>query len=190
MYLNDPLPSPEFVRFRADTILVEIWEQYGLDDYKVNGWIYARGNKGMYGLPQAGKVASNHLLPCLKVAGYEEAGQTAGLFRHKHNGTIFVLVVDDFLVHHLSAQALQHLINTLQEHYTITVDPLATKFCGMTLAWNYTKGHVTPSIPGYVQKALHPFMHPAPSKSQQAPHPWTPPDYGARIQYATPEDTS
>ena len=27
-YLNNPLPSPEFVQFRADTIPEDIWEQY------------------------------------------------------------------------------------------------------------------------------------------------------------------
>ena len=34
--LNKPLPSPEFVRFQADTIPDEIWEQYGLDNYVVD----------------------------------------------------------------------------------------------------------------------------------------------------------
>ena len=30
-YLNNPLPSPEYVRFRADMIPREIWDQYNLD---------------------------------------------------------------------------------------------------------------------------------------------------------------
>ena len=38
----------------------------------------ARVDKGMYGLPQAGKVASDHLIPRLKEAGYEETGRTQG----------------------------------------------------------------------------------------------------------------
>jgi hypothetical protein len=62
-YLNNPLPSPEFVCFRADTIPKEIWDQYGLDDYVEDGWVYGQVDKGMYGLPQAGKVASDHLIP-------------------------------------------------------------------------------------------------------------------------------
>ena len=81
----------------------------------------------MYGLPQAGRVASDHLIPCLKQAGYEETGRTPGLFKHKNNGIIFVLIVDDFLVHYTNAMALQHLIATLKTHYTITVDETATK---------------------------------------------------------------
>jgi hypothetical protein len=64
------------------------------------GNLYAKVNKGMYGLPQAGKVvASDFLLPRLAKAGYIEAGRTPGLFKHKTNSTIkFALVVDDFLV--------------------------------------------------------------------------------------------
>ena len=48
-YLNNPLPSPEFVRFHADTIPKEIWDQYDLDAYVDNEWLYARVDKGMYG---------------------------------------------------------------------------------------------------------------------------------------------
>ena len=40
-YLNNPLPSSKYVRFRADTIQKEIWEQYKLDEYANDGWVYA-----------------------------------------------------------------------------------------------------------------------------------------------------
>ena len=73
---------------------------------------------------------------------------------------MFTLVVDDFLVHHTSEAALNHLIATLQQHYTITVDRQATKYCGMQLDWNYKEAHVTLSMPGYVEKALQRFAHP------------------------------
>ena len=66
----------------------------------------------------------------------------------------------------------------------------ATKFCGIKLDWDYEAGHVTLSMPGYVDKALQRFTHPIPIRSQHAPHPWIPPNYGASIQYAEPEDTS
>ena len=107
----------------------------------------------MYGLPQAGRVASDHLIPRLKAAGYQEAGRTPGLFCHTTNGTMFALVVDDFLVHHTLEEALQHLTSVLREHYTITIDTQAVKFCGMSLQWNYEAGHVTLSMPGYVERA-------------------------------------
>jgi hypothetical protein len=46
------------------------------------------------------------------------------------------------------------------------------------------------SMPGYVEKALQRFTHPAPKRPQHAPYPWTQPNYGASIQYTEPEDTS
>jgi hypothetical protein len=66
----------------------------------------------------------------------------------------------------------------------------ASKFCGITLEWNYEDGHVTLSMPGYVEKALHRFTHPEPNRPQHAPHPWTAPNYGVSVQYADPEDNS
>jgi len=39
-------------------------------------------------------------------------------------------------------------------------------------------------MPGYVPKTLHTFQHPTPKRPQFAPHKWTEPAYGQRIQYA------
>jgi hypothetical protein len=60
----------------------------------------------------------------------------------------------------------------------------------ITLQRNYTEGHVSLSMPGYVEKALHRIIHPAPRRPQNAPHRWIPPDYGAPAQYAPDKDTS
>ena len=45
-------------------------------------------------------------------------------------------------------------------------------------------------MPNYLTKELHKFQHPTPKRAQYAPHQWTPPDYGATKQLATPLDTS
>ena len=45
-------------------------------------------------------------------------------------------------------------------------------------------------MPGYVTKALKRFQHPPPTKPQNQPHPHIPPKYGAKVQYAEPDDTS
>jgi hypothetical protein len=97
----------------------------------------------MYGLPQAGKVASDSLLPRLTAAGYT-AGVTPGLFKHATNSIIFAP-----LVQYSTDEDLVHLQDTLCQHYQITVDKEASIFCGMTLEWNYTDGHVTISMSGY-----------------------------------------
>ena len=190
-YLNNLLPNAEYVHFRKEDIPQAIWIQYNLDQFVTpDGYIYARVDKGMYGLPQAGKVASDYLIPRLKAAGYSETGHTPGLFKHQTNSVIFTLVVDDFLVQHSELGDFNHLADTLQQHYEITTDMEATKFCGITLEWNYDEGHVTLSMPGYVEKALQRFTHPTPTRPQHAPHPWIPPNYGAPVHYAEPEDES
>jgi hypothetical protein len=74
-YLGNQLPNAEYIRFKAELIPPEIWAQYNLDEYlEPDGYIYARVDKGMYGLPQAGKVASDYLIPRLQTTGYEETG--------------------------------------------------------------------------------------------------------------------
>jgi hypothetical protein len=39
-------------------------------------------------------------------------------------------------------------------------------------------------MPGYIKDALHKFQHPLRKRTQYAPHNWTVPAYGQRIQYA------
>jgi hypothetical protein len=45
-------------------------------------------------------------------------------------------------------------------------------------------------MPGYIKDALHNFQHPLPKRPQYAPHNWTVPAYGQRIQYAPPPDAA
>jgi hypothetical protein len=192
-YLNNPLPHSEYARFWQEDIPDEIWIQYNLAQWVTDdGYIYARMDKGMYGLPQAGKVASDAFIPCLNQAGYYKTGIIPGPapFKHKTNSIIFALVVDDFLVQYFSLDDFHHLANTLRKHYTNTCDMEAQKWCGITLEWNYDEGHVTLSIPGYIEETITHFAHPTPTKPQHSPHRWTPPNYGAAIQYVEAEDMS
>jgi hypothetical protein len=62
-------------------------------------------------------------------------------------------------------------------------------YLGLTLNWNYAAGYVDISMPSYVPKALSKFQHPAPISPQHAPHQWTKPVYGQKIQFAN-TDTS
>ena len=87
----------------------------------------------MYGLPQAGKVANDQLLPRLAVAGYHETGVTPGLFKHESNSIIFCLVVDDFFIQYTDLEDLHHLTNTLKKDYDLTLDMKAERFCGITM---------------------------------------------------------
>ena len=108
----------------------------------------------MYGLPQAGRVARDVLIPRLKDDGYVPTSRTPGLFKHQANLIYFLLIVDDFSISYIGNADLQYLKDTLREYYQITTDDAATKFCGMTLTWDYENGYVNVAMPGYIEKAL------------------------------------
>ena len=84
-YLKNDLPGYEYVFFLASLIPEEFIAQY---KHKIhitpNGHVYARVEKGMYGLPQAGKVASDIMIPWLKLKGYVKTGRIPGLFKTHH----------------------------------------------------------------------------------------------------------
>jgi hypothetical protein len=42
----------------------------------------------------------------------------------------------------------------------------------------------------YIEKDLQQFQHPTPQKPEHSPHAYSEPQYGAPIQYTTPEDNS
>ena len=97
------------------------------------GYVLIEISKGMCSLPQAGRIASDFLLPRLKAAGYHPTARTPGLFRHESNSVTFCLVVDDFGVKYTNKADAEHLYNTLTKHYTITTDWEGTNYCGCLL---------------------------------------------------------
>ena len=70
----------------------------------------------MYGVPQAGLLAQQRLLQHLAMHGYHQT-DTSCLFRHKSNGTVFSLVIDDFGVKYTDKKGIDHLIHTLNMLY-------------------------------------------------------------------------
>ena len=53
--------------------------------------------------------------------------------------------------------------------YKVSQDWEGTRYCGLTLAWNYDERHVTVSMPGYVERALQPFTHSKPTRHEPSP---------------------
>ena len=145
----------------------------------------------MYGLKAAGRIANDKLLPILEKAGYHQSPYTPGLFKHETRPVAFCLVVDDFGVKYVGKENAEHLINTLQDaDYVITKDWEGTKFCGIDLKWDYINRTLDISMDGHVAAALQRFEHSTPTKPQDAPHPWTSINYGAKTQLTAPADTS
>ena len=135
----------------------------------------------MYGLPQAGLLAQNRLITHLATHGYHQTEATC-LFRHENNGTDFSLVIDDFGVKYSNKSGAQHLIDTLQKLYIITIDWTDSKYLGFSIVFDHDRHTVDISMQGYIEKVLQRFSaiqisgaaspaHPATSiRQQSSPH--------------------
>jgi hypothetical protein len=121
----------------------EIIQKYNLNDLAVDGWVYIEIRKGMYGLKQAGLLAYQLLQTRLAPFGYYPARHTPGLWLHQTRPISFTLVVDDSVVKYVGKQHSEHLQNALLRTYELTTDWTATMYSGMTLKWDYKKGHAT-----------------------------------------------
>ena len=87
---------------------------------------------------------------------------TPGLWRHIFRPVQFTLVVDDFGVKFVGIEQLQHLVESLNKFYEIVLDPKGSKYCGITLEWEYENRTVDLSMPNYVPTKLKEFDHPNP----------------------------
>jgi hypothetical protein len=189
-YLNNPMPTLEYMWIPVWAIPKVIMDNYNLWPLVHNGQILCSISKGMYGLPQAGRIAYDALVTHLEPYGYYPAPHTAGLWLHKTLPTVFTLVVDDFLIKYMKLEHANHLVDALQSKYTTTEDWQASLYIGLTIDWDYEGGTVDISMPGYVDKALQRFQHPMPDEPEDAPSPWEPPKYGAKVQFAELPDIS
>ena len=112
-YLGTPLNRPEYARIHLKDIPEEFIAEYNLTAYARDVWVYFRICKGVYGLPQAGKLANNLLHKRLDKKGYYEAATTPGLWLHKWRPVMFCLTVDDFGKKYVGEKHAQHLLHTL-----------------------------------------------------------------------------
>ena len=100
-------------------------EHYKLKDkVDANGNLYAKGVKGMCGLPHAVIIAQRLLEERLNNADYFQSNQTSGFWKHKWRPICFSLIVDDFGVKYVGEEHAKHVIETLQfnDNYTVTED--------------------------------------------------------------------
>ena len=145
----------------------------------------------MYGLPQSGILANELLEERLAKHGYRQSKLVPGLWKHDWRPITFTLVVDDFGVKYVGRDHAEHLQKAITDSgYRIKSDWTGGKYIGITLDWEYDRRRVHLSMPGYNAKALIRFQHKKPARRQDSPHPHTPPNYGAKVQYAKDADTS
>ena len=79
-YLNTTLLDPEYLSIPYSLIPPVIIADYKLDTKVSNNTVYAKVNKGMYGSPQAGKLANDDLVAHLAKGGYISAKFIPDLF--------------------------------------------------------------------------------------------------------------
>ena len=90
-YLNTPMKRYEYMRLPLNLIPQEIIDRYNLMAIAHDGWVYMEIRKGMYGLPQAGKIANDLLTTRLAKHGYYPSKITPGLWHHERRPTKFTL---------------------------------------------------------------------------------------------------
>ena len=194
-YLETPMERHEYMRFPLKILPQEIIDQYDLMP-KVKyingvGYVYAAIVRGMYGLPQAGRLANDLLRERLDKHGYYEVKHTPGLWRHRTRPVWFTLLVDDFCIKYIGEDNLKHLIDALEQDYTMEVDYEGKLYAGITLDWNYGRDrYVDISMPGYTLKQLIRYAHKKPRRPQHCPYSPNPIKYGAKIQEPLPTDDS
>ena len=189
-YLMTPLKRPEYVKLKLTDIPEEIIVEYKLRELATpDGSVYIEITKGMYGLPQSGLLANEQLEERLNRHGYIQSKLVPGLWKHKTRRIQFTLVVDDFGVQYIQQEDAEHLKAVLEQDYTVTVDWSGSRYIGITLDWDYSRGRVHLSMPNYVKKALKLFGHKI-RREQHTPFQCAPVIYGAKVQYAKPKPTS
>jgi hypothetical protein len=189
-YLGTPLDRLEYMRIHVKHIPKDVQLRYNIAHLIHNDYIIMEVSKGIYGLPQAGKLAQDRLIKHLAGHGYIQCINTPCLFIHQTNGVAFTLVVDDFLIKYKDKKAVDHLLSSLRELYIITTEfGVTQKYVGITLHHNRVKRYIDMSIPGYVQKAIQRFQR-TNLKGADSPIIYVPPNYGKHQQEAPIEEPS
>ncbi len=168
------------MQLKLNDIPEEIIIEYKLQEIATeDGYVYCEIQQGMYGLLQAGIIMQDLLQERLAKVGYHQSKIIPGLWTPRKK--CFTLVVDNFTIKYASMEEAHHLIDILKQDYTITIDWDATKYIGLTLKWDYKNQKVYAHMPGYNQ---------TPKAKQNSLHPHIKPQYEAKAQYSTNEDTS
>ena len=86
------------MRLPVKYIPEEIMLEYNLAGHVYTNYVLVEIRKGMYGLPQAGKIANDRLVKHITKEGYSPCTHIPGFFCHRTRPIAFTLLFDDFLV--------------------------------------------------------------------------------------------
>jgi len=148
--------------------------------------------KGLYGLPQAGRLAQKELVKHLESEGYIMSKTTPCLFHHISRPNIrFVLWVDDFLIKFskLDKSDADHLIATLKKKYQIKIDWEGKQYLGMTIKRDRIKNTLNISMPGYIERMAKDLQLVKNKKITRSPIIYIPPKYSSTPQLEFIDDS-
>ena len=74
----------------------EFMNRYNLQEKAHNVYIYAMVSKGIYGIPQAGRIAQDSLVKHMEPYGYHPESKTAGIWTHNSRTIKLTLLVKEF----------------------------------------------------------------------------------------------
>ena len=189
-YLGTPLPNKEYMRISLKLIPHAAQIKHNTAAYAQDGYVMMEINKGIYGLPQAGKLAQSRLISHLAAHGYYETSNTSCLFKHETLPVAFTLVVDDFGIKYGHRDDAQHLIDTLAKLYTIKTDWTGRKYVGLTIDHNKGKRTLSLSMPGYVEAAIQRFGVTRSTRQVHSPSEYVSHKYGAHTQYTEHDESA
>ena len=99
----------------------EVVQQYNLKEIvAANSYVYMEIRKGITGLKQAGRLASNRLIKNIDRNGFALVKHTPSLWRHHTSNLVFYLVVDNVGIKY--TQKKDHLLKSLRDNYDFTED--------------------------------------------------------------------
>ncbi|KAL7483745.1 hypothetical protein ACHAW6_009387 [Cyclotella cf. meneghiniana] len=166
-YLNTLFKRFEYLKLRLTNLKEDVSAYYKLQEKTTpDGFVYFEVRKGMYGLPQAGLLVQEWLEKRLNENGFTQLKFTPGLGTHASKPIQFTMFVVNFGIKYVGKDTAQFLVESLKEKYTISSDWEGKKYMSLMLDWDYYKGEVHLSMPGYLEKALRQFGLDKPSTKQ------------------------
>jgi len=111
-YLGTPMLAKDYAYMHIPVAVLptEILDHYNLHLLIHKGHVYVKIQCGMYGLPQAGKLANVQLQTFLAPHGYHLCLTTPGFWMHASCDIHFTLVMDDFAVRYMDQLNVDHLL--------------------------------------------------------------------------------
>ena len=182
-FLASPMARPEFMRIHYKHFPEDIKDKYNIDSLRADDdYVYVKIKRGMYGLKQAAILAFEFLVDNLSQYGYKPLPHTLSIWTHETRPISFCLCVDDFGIKYFNKDDANHLLSSLQKHYTVTTDWAGRNFCGLTLDWHYDQQYVDISMPKYIKSFLAKIQYSPLKHPQYSPHHFDPIIYGRKGQ--------